>query len=205
MTEEKGFGELLDDSPLATNEGTVTLVGALQRSRESGKFVLSLGNGQNVTLDVAAVRGHKVLAGMAGQRLVQVELDQNKLPNDFPGMSATAFTSPEADYGVRPKFPPGDLPPVGTIMEHLPSAGGDPYFGAGFPAAGVPVPFVLATPHHVPTETAYRLFSRGQYPSIPWWSEHIKSVPELDYNRKVATDPSLDIQEGGTMLYYDYV
>ena len=37
--EKRSFSELVGEAPLARNEGTVSLVGALARSHESGKFV----------------------------------------------------------------------------------------------------------------------------------------------------------------------
>jgi hypothetical protein len=212
MAEEKTFEELLDEAPLAASEDTVTLIGALERSHTEGKFVLVLGGGLNLTLDVAAVKKHQVLGSTVGQRLVRVEVDREGLPS---GLQDRMNTDPQADFGVVPKAPPGDSPPIGTLQEHLPFGtmveqlpqGGwvDPYQGVVNPGFAAGVPFALATPHHVSAEILARLSPMFQFPSIPWWTEHLNTVPEWDFNRKMATDPSLDIREGGTSLFYDYV
>jgi hypothetical protein len=39
--EKKSFSDLLSEAPLVPNEDTVTLVGALARSSQAGKFVLA--------------------------------------------------------------------------------------------------------------------------------------------------------------------
>lgn len=81
MSEKKLFSELLGEAPMATGEKTVTLTGALSRSAEPGKFVLTMGDNQTVTLDVDAVKQYKVLSGMVGQMVVEVEVDRDKAPN----------------------------------------------------------------------------------------------------------------------------
>ena len=80
MTSERKFSELLSEAPLATNEGTVSLVGALQRSQEQGKFVLVLDGGQNIALDVQDVKEYQVLGEMIGQKIVRIEIDRHKVP-----------------------------------------------------------------------------------------------------------------------------
>ncbi len=80
--EKKSFKDLLSEAPLAASEDTVSLVGALARSSDPAKFVLALGQGNNVTLDVAAVKSHQVLGGGVGQLLVQIEVDRSQLPEE---------------------------------------------------------------------------------------------------------------------------
>lgn len=88
--EKKSFSELLSEAPMATQEDTVTLVGALGRSSQSGKFVLALGPGSSVTLEVDAVKGYQVLGGGVGQLLVQVELDRERVPDSIAQPQAAA-------------------------------------------------------------------------------------------------------------------
>lgn len=83
--EKKSFSELLKDAPLAAQEDTVSLVGALERSNQPGKFVLAVAPGSSVTLDVDAVKGYQVLGGAVGQLLVQVDIDRARVPDSLPG------------------------------------------------------------------------------------------------------------------------
>lgn len=211
MTTERKFDELLSEAPLAAKEDTITLVGALQRSHEPGKFVLAMGGGRNVTLDVAAVKEHQVLGGAVGQRLVRLEVDRKKVPNDVQGMplgpQPLLASPPAIDYGAVAKSPLGEFSHMGTYVEHI-GNWGDPYgvgisYGGINPGAVAATPFALATPHHVPAGTMARLYSGLPSLSIPWWTEHVSTIPEIDYNRKVATNPSDDIPEGGTIVFYD--
>jgi hypothetical protein len=78
--EKKSFSDLLSEAPLAANEDTISLVGALARSNQPGKFVLATGSGNSLTLDVAAVKGHQVIGGGVGQLLVQVDVDRAQVP-----------------------------------------------------------------------------------------------------------------------------
>jgi hypothetical protein len=78
--EKKSFSDLLSEAPLAPAEDTVTLVGALARSSQSGKFVLALSQGGSITLDVDAVKSYQVMGGAVGQQLVQVDVDKTKVP-----------------------------------------------------------------------------------------------------------------------------
>jgi hypothetical protein len=79
----KSFDEVLADAPMAPSADTVTLTGALARSPEVGKFVLTLMDGRAVVLDISAVKSHTVLGGSVGQKLVQLELDATKVPEDI--------------------------------------------------------------------------------------------------------------------------
>ena len=79
--EKKSFSDLLSEAPLAPNEDTVSLVGALARSSQPGKFVLATSPGNSVTLDVDAVKGYQVIGGGVGQVLVQVDVDRAQVPD----------------------------------------------------------------------------------------------------------------------------
>jgi hypothetical protein len=170
--EKKSFGELLNESPLAAGENTISLVGALARSHHPGKFVLALAGNQSVTLDIDAVKEYTVLSGMIGQLIVQVEIDRDRVPGSLaqpqasqaaiPGfknplheVSTTfvtdhTYTSPWLDqtgfYGdiLGHKDPITDFP--GTYPALSP---GDPWQLAGG-HAGLAAPFALATPHQAP-------------------------------------------------------
>lgn len=89
---KKSFTELLSEAPLTTQEDTISLVGALGRSSQSGKFVLALGPGQSVTLDASAVKNYQVLGGGVGQVLVQIDVDRDKVPADVAQQAAAPFT-----------------------------------------------------------------------------------------------------------------
>jgi hypothetical protein len=80
--EKKSFSELLGEAPLAANEDSIRLVGALGRSRDSGKFVLVLSAGGSVTLGVDAVNDYEVLGGVFGQTLIQVDVDRKRVPQE---------------------------------------------------------------------------------------------------------------------------
>jgi hypothetical protein len=185
---KKPFGELVNDAPLATQEDTVTLVGALARSNQQGKFVLTLSQGNSVTLDVDAVKNYTVMGGAVGQMLVQVEVDRARLPenlqgnapqlNSFPAYELKApfadrttpladiFTLPVVDQTTRWyldevfKNPAVDYGGKG-IIEGLPGDPGDPYAGGA--------PFALATAHQAP-ESALAGPQGG-----------IRTAPALDY------------------------
>jgi hypothetical protein len=189
---KKPFGELVNDAPLATQEDTVTLVGALARSSQQGKFVLTLSPGNSVTLDVDAVKNYTIMGGAVGQTLVQVEVDRTKLPENVPSNApqlntvpafelkvpvadrtvplTDIFTLPAIDQTTRfwldePfTVPLLDLGGKG-ILEGLPGDPGDPYAGGA--------PFALATAHQAP-ENALALLQGVQ-------GGGIRTAPALDY------------------------
>ena len=103
----KSFSDLLSEAPLAPAEDTVSLVGALARSSQAGKFILALSQGNSVTLDVDAVKGYQVIGGGVGQLLVQVDVDKTKVPQSAQAVAEPAklpvtgirdYKSPIADY-----------------------------------------------------------------------------------------------------------
>lgn len=80
---KKTFEDLLKDAPEAPGAGAVSLVGALARSKEPGKFVLTTTDGQQVTLDTDAVKSFTVLSGAIGQTLVRIEFDSARVPESL--------------------------------------------------------------------------------------------------------------------------
>jgi hypothetical protein len=118
--EKKSFGELLNDAPLASGENTTSLVGALARSLHPEKFVLMLSGNQSVTLDVDAVKGYRVLSGMIGQLIVEVEIDRERVPESIrrtqPGslpFLQSYFTNPHTDPNPALTTPTFDQPWLG--------------------------------------------------------------------------------------------
>jgi hypothetical protein len=104
---KKSFSDLLSEAPLAPAEDTVSLVGALARSSQAGKFILALSQGNSITLDVDAVKGYQVIGGGVGQLLVQVDVDKAKVPQSAQAVAEPAklpvtgvhdLKSPIADY-----------------------------------------------------------------------------------------------------------
>jgi len=154
--EKRSFRELLGEAPVASD--TVSLVGILSRSHEAGKFVITLADGRNLTLDIDAVKEHTVLAGSIGQTLVRIEIDAKRAP---------AETAPER-IGFKPLWEDRSFPPWIDIKRPFfdthPGYWPDikiPYVDqvgpVGVPPGGDPwatgmtgVPFALATPHHAP-------------------------------------------------------
>ncbi|HTZ89540.1 MAG TPA: hypothetical protein VMA71_04325 [Alloacidobacterium sp.] len=94
VEKKKSFSELLSEAPLAPKEDTVTLVGAISRSSQAGKFVLSTSQGNNISLPVDAVKNYEVLGGGVGQLLVQVDVDRKHVPESISSQppAATAHT-----------------------------------------------------------------------------------------------------------------
>jgi hypothetical protein len=157
MSEKKSFSELLEEAPLASAEKTVCITGVLARSNDPGKFVLTTGDNQTITLDVDAVKEHRILSGMVGQLVVQVEVDKDRVPkmahaheeirtNPFYDQHRTApiaDTSPRVDQYIYKNINENN----GTIQENVIDPGNfgvDPALGQGF------APFALATPSQVP-------------------------------------------------------
>src|SRR5580704_11137439 len=83
MDKSKSFEGLLSEAPIGADEGTLKLVGALHRLHQQGKFMLSFGLGQSVTLDVDAVRDHKVIASSVGQTIVEIDIPRELIPREI--------------------------------------------------------------------------------------------------------------------------
>jgi hypothetical protein len=88
----KSFEQLVSEAPAAGGAGTVSLVGALTRAAEDGKFVLTTSDGRALTIETAAVKDHAVLGASVGQTIVRVDVDSAKLPADVAAAPAAAAT-----------------------------------------------------------------------------------------------------------------
>ncbi len=106
VEKKKSFSDLLSEAPLAPKEDTVSLVGAISRSSQTGKFVLSTSQGNNVTLPVDAVKNYEILGGGVGQLLVQVDVDRKQVPESISSQTPVA-TAHTGAYDV--KHPTHDL------------------------------------------------------------------------------------------------
>jgi hypothetical protein len=148
--EESEFQKLLSEAPAAPSEDTVTAVGALSRTVDPARFVLTLANGRSETLEVAAVKSAKNIAGAIGQSLVQLELDAKRVPehvrNSFLPLN---FGNP---------FKPAGSDGWGFGGGEYGGGYGGGTRGTGFPdiasATGVDrlpaaAPFVATAPHHL--------------------------------------------------------
>lgn len=182
---KKSFSEILNDAPLAAQEDTVTLTGALARSNQPGKFVLAMGPGNTVTLDVDAVKSYQMLGGAVGQPLVQLELDKAKLPAGVQPQEIRTFapfdvpiTTPITDIGAthpaidNPQtYALADQPPVITNPaidvggKFIFEWGGDPYGGDPYGGYGGAAPFALATAHQAPASAPAGL--QGNFYTAP--------------------------------------
>jgi len=194
-TEDKSFAELVAEAPAAPSEGTVSLVGALAKSSEHGKFVLILQDGSTVTLETSAVKGHVVLGSSLGRTIVRVEVDAGKVPaispQPFPQVTVAAQDTQSGtvrdiqtgavdhtgfhDIGTEPGV---DAPITGPYLEQGFGTGqydtsplfDKPPISDAFPAqAGGIAPFALATPHQAPANIVRAMRSRaGPFPRRPF-------------------------------------
>jgi len=159
---KKSFDDLLSEAPLAANEDTVSLVGALARSSQPGKFVLALSQGGSVTLDVSAVKSHQVIGGGVGQLLVQVDVDRAQVPDSVreaanpAGITFTGYH--DIKHPILDKYPWEE--PVKTHPET------DLGFGAAASPAGLPF-------------TGYHDIKHPTLDKYPW-EEPVKTHPETD-------------------------
>src|SRR5271166_4461113 len=96
-SKDKSFEELVKEAPAAPAEGTVSLVGTLARSGEAGKFVLTLEDGSELTLETAAVKGHEVLGTSVGQTIVRVDVEAEKIPPTSPTRFPETIRKPWKD------------------------------------------------------------------------------------------------------------
>jgi hypothetical protein len=157
MKDQKQFEELLGEAPLAADADTITLVGALARTKDPGKFVLILANGESVTLETKALKSFKRLGGAIGQVLIEAELDPKLVPKDrlqaMPAVEPFPRGTPvAADTAVyrQPfhKNPAWDvyIPDWGNWPGFLPLPFGVGNFAGAGPVSSI-APFALATPH----------------------------------------------------------
>ena len=169
--EENDFANLLRDAPLAADADTLSVAGILARSPDPARFVLTLADGQSVTLEVEAVKSAKVLAGTIGQSIVQLEIDAKRVPDSL--LAGIGFKA-RADV-VKTQL--GDIPNV------LGSGGGSPPKEVieGIGALGGSSPFVAAMPHqaHPGTIAALERFSLRTYFNANIWAgdqHHVMKV-----------------------------
>jgi hypothetical protein len=169
--QESDFAELLKAAPLAADPDTVSLVGTLARSPDPARFVLTLADGQSVTLEVEAVKSAKALAGAVGQSIVQLEIDAKRLPDYLlaGGYKARAdVVKTQLGDIHKPLASDGGGSPPKERVENIGGLGG---FS----------PFVAAMPHqaHPATIAALELFSLRTYFSANIWAgdqHHIMKV-----------------------------
>jgi hypothetical protein len=90
----ESFEQYLSGAPEAPGAGeVVTLTGVVYRSATRGKFTLVLPSGESAELDVDAVRSYKPVPDPGTQRLVQLEVPKERLPDNLAGIA----TLPQAD------------------------------------------------------------------------------------------------------------
>ena len=151
--EDKSFAALLAEAPLAPPEDVVSLVGTLARSSGHGKFVLILQDGQTITLETGAVKGHAVLGASLGRTIVRVDVEAGRVPA-ISAQPVTQATVAARDIHTLPVDHTGwhDIGTAPRADQKDPSLEqNDPYLdGGGFFAAGGITPFALATSHQAP-------------------------------------------------------
>jgi hypothetical protein len=153
--EESEFQKLLSEAPAAPSADSVTVTGALSRTADPSRFVLTLPNGQSATVEVAAVKSSKRIAGAIGQVLVELELDAKKMPEKvldivMKPIYDTGITLAAYDTGMNTGVEHN------TVIEHIsvPPANdtihetilGGPGSGLGT-VVPPPAPFAAAMPH----------------------------------------------------------
>ena len=165
MPELQSFADLLAAAPAAEGEGegALSVTGTLARSADNAKFVLILGTGESVTLNVDAVTNHQVLGRSTGHTIVRLDLDPAKVPPELAagplaklahGTSAAqdatvAHTDHHTVFGL-------DATQTGPEPDSSDTtAGADALRAADIAASpyayGAYVPFGLAIPHRSTT------------------------------------------------------
>jgi hypothetical protein len=170
-SDEKSFENLLKEAPAEPVAGTVSLVGMLAQSCEAGKFVLTLQDGNAVTLETASVKCHAVLGTSVGQTIVRVDVEAGKLPATAFGPAGTSFTRSLGDF---PFWAGAKL--VADLALNIPKPLRDPWVVIP-PVLGVPepgfAPFAMATPHQAPAYTLANVQGLGNaarpYFTHPAW------------------------------------
>ena len=184
--EDKSFADLVAEAPTAPAEATVSLVGALAKSREGGKFALTLQDGRTVTLETSAVKGHTVLGSSLGRAIVRIEIEASSAPAFGPRRhERSPMTSLLRGTGVWDQLGYGegdDTPPFTSEKDPVES---DPFTSEKDPLEKDPFesdpfaekdptgegtgsyeyiePFALATPHQAPPNVVRALQARAGY------------------------------------------
>jgi hypothetical protein len=113
--EQESFETLVNEAPLAPTAGTVSLVGALARSAEAGKFVLTLEDGRAVVLETAAVKGYVVLGTSVGQTIVRIDVNAEQVRSEAEVSTST--------YGFGAQVQAGAFTPFAlATAQQLPAA-----------------------------------------------------------------------------------
>jgi hypothetical protein len=102
--EQESFETLVNEAPLAPTAGTVSLVGALARSAEAGKFVLTLQDGRVVVLETAAVKGYMGLGTSVGQTIVRVDVDAEEVRSEAEVSTGTYGFGAQVQRGAVAPF-----------------------------------------------------------------------------------------------------
>jgi hypothetical protein len=186
--EEGSFEELLSEAPLAPKLDTITVVGALSRSREPEKFVLTLANGHSLTLERKAVKSFTRLGGAVGQVLVQLELDAKLGP--IEDYHITYAPPPNPNIFRWPLNPLYNSVGPGTHQTQ-------PWtFGT---TTGVS-PFALATPHQAPPEIVERMM----YASPTNWTDSGPPDTPVTGHRDAGTPFWMDGLTGSSDPHIQY-
>lgn len=190
---QRSFRELVSQAPAAPSAQAPRLVGTLSRAQEEGKFVFTLADGRSVTLDIDAVREHRALGGAAGQELVEITVDPERLPREAMAPTSAGLLGgfnlypPWTLFWLDHKLPfwdtiPGRAPDVKlsyadhTGWEDVKNPridvagpgqvppGGDPW--GGFAAGQGAAPFALATPHQAPAAALAAMQGPAQFGGV---------------------------------------
>jgi hypothetical protein len=213
-SEDKSFADLVAEAPGAPAEGTVSLVGALAKSREAGKFVLTLQDGRTVTLETSAVKGHTVLGSSLGRAIIRIEIEASKAPTLGPRRFGRSTISPllrntgawdQIGYGDGDDTPPftSEKDPVESDpftsekdpnekdpFESDPIQEKDPT-GEGTGSYEELDPFALATPHQAPPNVVRALQARAAYGRRfggPGWARGAMYRKPVHDNPKILQD-----------------
>jgi hypothetical protein len=108
--ESDAFQKLLSEASAAPDADTLTVYGILGRTADKARFTVTLANGRCETLDVAAVKSAKKIAGAVGQAVVELQLDAKRVPENLrtqltaPFAAATPHQADAATIGGMPFF-----------------------------------------------------------------------------------------------------
>ncbi len=186
--DESEFQKLLAEAPMAPSADTVTVVGILARTADAARFVLTLPDGRTETLEVAAVKSAKAIAGAIGQTLVQLELDAKRVPESVRDQRPLNFKTPVAethpataelntfiaDQGHTGVYDVYTNPAVQLESANTPVAADTAQLNPN--PGGYFAPFVAAAPHQADPATmaALWLFSgpRTYFNASNWTPDH---------------------------------
>jgi hypothetical protein len=169
--EENEFQKLLGEAPMAPSADTVTVVGALSRTADPTRFVLTLPTGQSETLEVAAVKSAKKIAGAIGQSLVELELDAKKISERVRDIVISGKHAPTdpitwAEYDATPASQ--DTAGTGIADHHVTIAQTDTIAETIGTLRETIEPFAAAMPHQAASHRALHVLKPPQLdPQVP--------------------------------------